>query len=921
MSDLHKTKKELAAEIEELRRRLAEAEAASAMAAERIRAATERSGAERQRFFDLLDRLPIFAYLQSPDYGIEFANKYFIKQYGEPGRRKCHEVMWGRTEPCEDCPTFRVFETGEPQVWQSHHPDDGRTYEVHDYPFPDVDGSPLVLEISRDVSDQMRFHEALKESDIRYSMVHMTSFDAIIIADSSGRIVEYNPSTASMFGYEDTELIGRELITIIPDEYRERHVHAFENYLKTRTPVVQGRVSELKGLRKNGESFPIELLVSSFESRGQIYFTGTIRDITARRAAEEKQLDQLSLMQTLIETIPSPVFYKGADGRYLGCNRAFEEFIGMSREKIVGRTAYDIAPKELADRYHEMDTALFADPGVQVYESPVRYADGELHDIIFNKATFEEQGRTAGLIGVMLDVTEIKRSKEALEESEARWRTVSENSGDYIMIADTEGRLEYVNRLSPGVSEDEVIGRPITDFVPERFRPEIMACIQRVLTSGAQDSFATDYIMADGEVRHFEARVGPKKRDGHVVALTISATDVTERRRAEAETEKLKSALMQSQKMEAIGTLAGGIAHDFNNVLTVVKSLTGLMMNRVAPNDPLYEYIKPISESAARGINLIQQLLLFSSNRSSEPAVMSLNKAARDITDMLTHLVSENIAIDTDFQRDLWDISADRSRVDQIISNLVINSSEAMPLGGKLSIRTENIEKIDAKRREIFGAPPGRYVCVTISDTGVGMGPGVMEHIFEPFFTSGKANGTGMGLAVVYGIVKDLKGLIEVESDLGSGTTFRIYLPATESHEQSSASETRSYRKANGDGRRILIVEDDMWVRRSTAMVLKDNGYEVFEAESAEEALALFYREKGRFDLVLSDIVMPGRSGLQLVSPLLDINPRVPVLLCSSHLDERAPIDQIMKRGLSYIQKPFDIPDLLQAVEETMSHG
>lgn len=917
MKDESKTKKQLVEELSELRQKVAELEELKS----ELEKVQNRAGKERERFFSLLDRLPLFAYLQAPDYSIHYANKFFLELYGEPKGRPCYEVIWGRKEPCDECPTFRVFDTNKPGIWESIHPSDGRTYKVYDFPFPDSDGSPMVLELSVDITDCKHAEEALKASETRYRMVHATAFDGIIIANADGKVVECNPSAEKIFGYGPGELVGKELTSIIPEEYHDRHLVGFRRFLKDRESGIQGKVLELKAVRSSGETFPIELIISSFTMHGEVFFTGTIRDITERKRSEEKRIDQFQLLQTLIDTIPSPIFYKDVEGRYLGCNKAFEESIGFSRDELVGKTVYDVAPRELADKYYEMDSALFEKPGVQIYESSVKYQDGSIHDVVFNKATFSQGGNVAGLVGVIVDITEHKRAELALQESEEKWKTISENSGDFIIITDPDGVLRYVNRTAPGLTKKQVIGRPVTDWLPSSYKPALKACFDRVVKTGKSDGFETEYIMSDGTVRYFEARVGPMSRDGKVVALTITATDVTERKRAEEEKAALQGQLMQAQKMEAIGTLAGGIAHDFNNVLTVVKSLSELVLNKIDGNDPLYGYLKPIRESSSRAINLVQQLLLFSSNKQADRAVLNINEVADNLMSMLEHLISEDIKLETDFKYDLWEVEADKGRIEQLITNLVINGSEAMSQGGRIVLRSENVTINDEQSRSVHGVIPGNFVCLTVEDTGIGMEKEVIEHIFEPFYTTKKTRGTGMGLAVVYGVVKELDGWIDVSSELGLGSTFKIFLPATVEGDEHVIEECPSRRLNTGGGKRILLVEDDKWVRKSTAMVLTENGYEVFEAASAENAISFFYREKGRFDLVLSDVVMPGRSGLQLVSPLLDINPDIPILLCSSHLDDKAQLDQIIKRGLAYIQKPYEIPDLLQAIEETISQN
>jgi|GEM_PF-6486981 signal transduction histidine kinase/CheY-like chemotaxis protein len=406
--------------------------------------------------------------------------------------------------------------------------------------------------------------------------------------------------------------------------------------------------------------------------------------------------------------------------------------------------------------------------------------------------------------------------------------------------------------------------------------------------------------------------------DGTPLVLEISI-DKTHCRRLERERSSVLAQLMHSQKMAAIGTLTAGISHDFNNIITVIKTLTDLAVSKADGQGNLLKLLEPIKESSDRAISLVQQLLVFSRHKPSNVASHDLNEVVSDILRMLEHLVSEDITIDTDFAYDIWPVQAVRCMLEQIILNLVINSSEAMPYGGNIDIKTRNIT-VSEKMYEEGGAPrPGRYVMLVVEDYGSGMDAETLKRIYEPLFTTKEKKNAGMGLTVVQRIVNELGGWIWAESEEGKGTSFKVYMPAAE--EASRAQEGSGTRKpvpGVGNGKKILLVEDEKWVRKSTAMVLSEYGYSVTEAANAEAALSLFYREKGRFDLVLTDVIMPGRNGLQLISPLLDINPSIPILLFSAHLDDRVQMEDIIKRGLAYIQKPYEIPDLISAVEETI---
>lgn len=406
--------------------------------------------------------------------------------------------------------------------------------------------------------------------------------------------------------------------------------------------------------------------------------------------------------------------------------------------------------------------------------------------------------------------------------------------------------------------------------------------------------------------------------DGTELVLGISI-DKTHCRRIERERSSVLAQLMHSQKMSAIGTLTAGIAHDFNNIITVIKTLTDLAVVKSGNDEQLLKYLEPIKESSDRAISLVQQLLVFSRHKPSNAASHDLNEVVADILRMLEHLISEDIAIETDFAYDLWPVRAVRCMLEQIILNLAINSSEAMQHGGNIYIRTGNIA-VSETAAESAGPGPGRYVLLSVEDNGAGIDAETLKRVFEPLFTTKEKKNAGMGLTVVQKIVNEHGGWIGAESEPGKGTSIKVYLPAAE--EASAVEECRGARKPQpgiGKGKKVLLVEDEKWVRKSTAMVLSEFGYSVTEAANAEAALSLFYREKGRFDLVLTDVIMPGRNGLQLINPLLDINPAIPILLFSAHLDDKVQMEEIIGKGLAYIQKPYEISDLISAVEDTIT--
>ncbi len=402
------------------------------------------------------------------------------------------------------------------------------------------------------------------------------------------------------------------------------------------------------------------------------------------------------------------------------------------------------------------------------------------------------------------------------------------------------------------------------------------------------------------------------------VACRTSVTDITRRRCAEEEKTNLEEQLRHSQKMEAIGRLVGGIAHDFNNLMTVVNGLSDDILGRLTPDHPLREETEWINNAGKRAAVLTRQLLAFGCRQTLHFQVVDLNTVIDHMERMLSRTIGEHLDLATDPGDDLERVKADVSQLELVIMNLVINAKDAMPQGGRLTIRTRNVTVDQPNRRAVPEAKPGKYVCLSVEDTGVGMDDATKGSVFEPFFTTkSRSLGTGLGLSTVYGIVMQHGGWMEVMTQPGTGSTFEVYLPVTDEGEREGARAEEPSDLVQGSGERILLVEDEEIIRKFCTKLLVANGYEVVNAKSAEEAIELFQQKERMFDIVLSDIVLPGMNGYQLVDRLRDLSPTLRVLFVSGYPYSQLDLPDIGKRSFGFIQKPFDMRSLLRALKET----
>jgi PAS domain S-box-containing protein len=522
--------------------------------------------------------------------------------------------------------------------------------------------------------------------------------------------------------------------------------------------------------------------------------------------------------------------------------------------------------------------------------------------------------------------SELKRLKDqvaeleaALEKSEDNYGTLCDNFHEMFVSVDAKtAKIVRCNQTLLnvlGYTMEEIIGQPIT-FV---YHSDCEDVRQKVFRSFEEA----------GKVRNAELQL--RRKDGSNIDVILNVTSILNDNgeqlysrsvwRDITECEQLHEQMLQAQKMQTVGAFTKGVVHEFNNILTVIISLSSLAQQKFKDEDLLKDYLEPIQEVSIKATNLVQQLLIFSQQKPLELDVIDLNDTTETLLSMLESLTNDNISIESKLEYGLWKIQADRVRLEQVITNLVANSSDAMLQGGKITLYTENITLSEEDTKGIPGLSSGKFVCLTVEDTGTGMDSDTLERIFEPFFTTKSQGGAGLGLVITHAIVSELKGGIDVVSVPGQGSRFMVYLPALEQQIDIATQKPTEQAAVDGEGRRILLVEDDKWVRKSTAVVLSKSGYVVSEAINAEDAIRLFYRKKGQFDLVLSDVVMPGMSGPQMVSTFRELHAEIPVLFFSAFLDDQAELNQITEGGFSYIQKPYETSDLLQAIEETLSQS
>jgi PAS domain S-box-containing protein len=607
------------------------------------------------------------------------------------------------------------------------------------------------------------------------------------------------------------------------------------------------------------------------------------------------------------------------EGHVVEANEAFFRFLEYSREELIGRHFTECTHQEDLSIDSDLYTALLDDERLS-YSIDKRYM--RKGKVVWGRLSVslikDEAGQLENTVVVREDITERKRAEEALRGSEEKYRLLVENANEAIFVVQEE-RLKFVNRKVSeimGHTQEEITSRPFSDLIhPEDREMVLDNYLRRLRGETVPSIYAFRVIDKDGNARWVE--LGAVKIDWEGKPATLNlATDITERKRAEGEMGLLQEQFRHSQKMEAVGRLAGGVAHDFNNLLTVIRGYSELCLGKLGKEDPLWRKVEGIRRASEQGARLTSQLLAFSRHQVMKMKVINLNRFFKDLDRMLRRVIGEDIELVTILAEDLGGVKADLGQTEQVIMNLAVNARDAMPEGGKLTIEAKNVELDSVFFESHAGGEPGRYVMFSVSDTGFGMTPEVKEHLFEPFFTTkGKGKGTGLGLSTVYGIVKQSGGEITVESEVGKGSAFRIYLPLVEGVMEDQKEEEQG---AWGGKETVLVVEDEENVRRLAAEVLEGQGYEVLEASGGEEALQIMEGYGGRVDLILTDVVMPGMSGRELGKRSVERWGMVKVLYMSGFFDEeRVPLN-VLEEGMNYVQKPFTIDALTRKVREVL---
>ncbi|MBI3192871.1 MAG: PAS domain S-box protein [Ignavibacteriae bacterium] len=774
--------------------------------------------------------------------------------------------------------------------------------------------------ITHDITERMQAEETLQQLQRQNKLILDSVGDGIYGVDLQGYATFINPAAARMFGWKVEELLGKPMHAIMHHTKGDGTPYHRDECL-IYAAFKDGAIHQVDNeifWRKDGTSFPVDYVSTPIrDERGEVLGAVVVfNDITERKQAEETLRETRDYLDNLLNYANAPIIVWDPEFRITRFNHAFERLTGYRSEDVIGKELDFLFP---SDTRRESIRFLYRTTKGERWETveiPILHKDGTVRNVLWNSATlFSPDDKTViATIAQGHDITARKKAEIELKQSELQYRMFFENdlTGDY--IASPDGRLLSCNpafvRIFGFKSIEEALQTNVKTFFPlPKQREELL---HKIRVQKKLEYYEIELLRRDGKIVYLIANIyGKFDSDGNLTETLGYLFDDTKHR-------ELEEQLLQAQKLESLGTLAGGIAHDFNNILSIVIGHAGLLEKVRTEPTKHAQGVAAIKKASQRATTLVKQLLTFA--RKTEVVLESVlvNDTIDEITKMLSETFPKTITISTNLHPELPSITADANQLHQVFLNLCVNARDAMPDGGTLCISTRTIENKEIINK-FSKATAARYVEIDVSDTGMGMDETIRSRIFEPFFTTkGPGRGTGLGLTVIYGIVENHHGFIDVESEVGKGTTFHIMFPVPERFIERVESQQEISEEFSGGTETLLLVEDEEGIRELTRDFLVVKGYSVLMAADGEEAIDIYLRQQNEIAVVISDIGLPKFNGIELFKKLKVINPTVKVIFASGYIDPHTRSEMREAGAKYFVQKPYLPHEVLTKIREAI---
>ena len=773
-----------------------------------------------------------------------------------------------------------------------------------------------VVKPMKSVEEFKKVEKDLRESEEQYRLLFESNPHPMWVYDiETLSFLAVNDAAVIQYGYSREEFFSMTIKDIRPPE-------DIPALLENISRITEGldKAGIWRHRKKDGAIIYVEITSHTMTFAGKHAEIVLVNDVTERKKAEEKLIETTQALQSLIKASPLAIIVVDPGGHVLIWNPAAENIFGWSEQEVTGRLN-PIIPEDKLEEFRAFLERVLRGESFSNVETRRLKKDGSLIDVSLSTAPLMDvKGSVIGILGLLTDITKRKRMEEEIFQISREWEETFNSITDMVTVHDKDWNIIRANK-----SAEKILGLPFMQTTEDRKcfkyyhgteKPPEGCPSCNCLTSGTSATFE----LFEPHLNMFiEIRAIPMfDSNNNLIGLIHVVRDVTERKKAEEEKHKLEEQLRQAQKMEAIGQLAGGVAHDFNNILSAIIGYGSLLQMKMGADDPLRVNAEQILESAERAATLTHSLLAFSRKQIMNPKLVNLNEIIKGVERFLMRLIGEDIQLKTVLTAEPLIALADTGQMEQVLMNLATNARDAMPKGGRLTISSDLIELDEGFIKAHGYGAPGIYALISMTDTGIGMDEKTREKIFEPFFTTKEVDkGTGLGLAMVYGIIKQHNGFINVYSESGKGTTFKIYLPVIKAKVE-EVKEAVSAAPLQGGTETILAAEDDAALRKLTRTVLEAYGYKVIIAEDGEDAVRKFMDNKDKIKLCVLDMIMPKKSGREAYDEIKKIRPDIKVLFASGYTADKIHKEGILEEGMEFILKPIFPKDLLRKVREIL---